>query len=336
MEIFRSIGRASIARALLVVALLMIPAQAANAEIYVVRAGDTLTSIAARNHVSPAALARANRILNRNLVRIGSRLVIPRAVPAMSTFSYYIHPGDTLSGLSYRFHVSIPTIRSLNPQLSAYPLYGEWLRLCSNCTGGYAAATSSSVATNVSTSSGTIYIVRPGDSLSAIAARFGTTVATLMASNALLNPNKIYVGARLTVRTGSGWTYDPWEARSLIVTYANYYGLDPSLPLAVAWQESGFNQTLTSKTGAIGVMQVEPYTGVTIERLWGQRINLYDMTTNIHAGVYWLGHLLSYYGGNERLAVAAYYEGTRSIARFGFFSDTVQYVADVLALQSRV
>jgi soluble lytic murein transglycosylase-like protein len=130
-------------------------------------------------------------------------------------------------------------------------------------------------------------------------------------------------------------TYDPWAARSTIVSYANEYGIDPSLPLAIGWQESGFNQSLVSYTGAIGVMQVEPYTGSHIADLLGRPFNLYNLDDNVHAGVYWLSVLLNYYGGNERLAIAAYYEGTRNIALHGLYRDTVQYVNDVLALQTR-
>ena len=44
------------------------------------------------------------------------------------------------------------------------------------------------------------------------------------------------------------------------ISYAQRYGLEPALPLAVAWQESGFNESLVSRTGAVGVMQVEPST----------------------------------------------------------------------------
>ena len=45
---------------------------------YVVRAGDTLSSIAARNGLMLSTLARANRIAPPYLIRVGQRLVIPR------------------------------------------------------------------------------------------------------------------------------------------------------------------------------------------------------------------------------------------------------------------
>ena len=47
-----------------------------------------------------------------------------------------------------------------------------------------------------------VYIVRAGDTLGSIAARYGTSVATLTRLNGLANPNLIWVGQRLKV-TGS-------------------------------------------------------------------------------------------------------------------------------------
>jgi LysM repeat protein len=47
-----------------------------------------------------------------------------------------------------------------------------------------------------------IYIVRPGDTLSGIAARFGVTVRSLIQVNGILNPNLIFYGQRLIIPTG--------------------------------------------------------------------------------------------------------------------------------------
>jgi soluble lytic murein transglycosylase-like protein len=125
------------------------------------------------------------------------------------------------------------------------------------------------------------------------------------------------------------------DVRSMIASYASLYGVDPSLALAVAWQESGFNQNMVSATGAVGVMQVEPYTADVIARELGRPINLYSVQDNIQAGVFWLSRLVSYYGGDGGSAAAAYYQGIKSIERHGYFLDTQQYVADVQALRTR-
>jgi lipoprotein-anchoring transpeptidase ErfK/SrfK len=50
------------------------------------------------------------------------------------------------------------------------------------------------------TSVGSVYVVRSGDTLASIAARYGTSVSALMAANGIRNPNRIYVGQRLYVK----------------------------------------------------------------------------------------------------------------------------------------
>jgi LysM repeat protein len=305
----------------------------ANAASYVVRPGDTLSAIAGRYHVSVGALARVNGIANVNLVQAGRVLLIP---VRPRTFYYRVRWGDTLIGIGSRYHLSLAAIRALNPRLGAYLLAGQWLKLCGPCSWDnppppqpatdYAAGTVSSY--------GTLYIVRPGDTLTGIAARFGVSAGALLAANRIPNPDRIVIGWRLRIPAGGVGAYDPWQARSLIANYAQSYGVEPALALAIGWQESGFNQSLVSRTGAVGVMQVEPYTAERITALTGRRFNLYAVDDNVHAGIFWLAHLLAHYGGNERLATAAYYEGTKAVARYGFFQDTIQYVNNVMALKS--
>ncbi len=133
------------------------PAPVADGGIYVVRAGDTLNSIAARFGVSPGALARANGIANPNLIYLGQRLVVPgSAAPA--------------------------------------PAAGQQTAPAPSASGG-------------------VYIVRPGDTLAKIAARYGTSVAALMRANGIRNPNLIWVGQRLVIGSG-GTTPKPAPAPS--------------------------------------------------------------------------------------------------------------------------
>jgi LysM repeat protein len=324
--------------------LLIVAPAPASAAGYIVRPGDTLTTIAQRYGTSPYSLARANGIGNVNLLPVGRLLYLPGAsVPQASTSSgtgsYQVRWGDTLSAIALRYGTTVAGLRASNPSLGSYLLAGSWLHVCSSCGSAGTAASSTGR-----------YLVHPGDSLYSIAARYGVTPGALAAANGIANYNQIFIGSWLTIPgvsggAGGGYTAPvqssasfaySGDARSLIISWARFYGLSPSLPLAIAWQESGYNQTLTSATGAIGVMQVEPYTGDVISRSLGRRMNLYNIDDNIHAGVYWLSQLLVRYGWNERMASAAYYEGSAAIARYGFFRDTIQYVNNVQALQARL
>jgi len=313
-------------RALVLLLLLLFPAQMSAAS-YQVRPGDTLSVIASRYHTTVYELAQLNHLLNVNLIRVGSVLRVPGSA-APAALSYHVRWGDTLTGLSQRFGLSIAAIRAMNPTLGRYLLAGSWLRLSGSGSG-----TAQSAVGN-----GWRYVVKPGDALISIAAQFGVSAAAIAAANTIADPNHIVIGSVLVVppsQVASAAPYDSGQTQAAIADWARTYGIDPALALAVAWQESGFNQNLVSATGAIGVMQVEPYTGARIDALLGRSLDLTSIDSNIQAGVFWLAHLLAYYGGNERLAVAAYYQGSRSINRIGLYADTVQYVDDVMALQVR-
>ncbi len=101
-----------------------VAAPASDGTVYVVRAGDTLGSIAARFGVSVSAIARANNIANPNRIYVGQRLVIPGVggappapapAPAPVTGGVYIvQPGDTLARIAARFGTTVGALVALN------------------------------------------------------------------------------------------------------------------------------------------------------------------------------------------------------------------------------
>jgi LysM repeat protein len=98
---------------------------------YRVRAGDTLSGIASRFHVSLSAIERANpAVHNPNLIYVGENLNIPgdtfHPAPApapkpapkpASSGSYTVRSGDTMSGIASRFGVSLGALEHANPQV---------------------------------------------------------------------------------------------------------------------------------------------------------------------------------------------------------------------------
>jgi hypothetical protein len=118
--------------------------------------------------------------------------------------------------------------------------------------------------------------------------------------------------------------------------WSRTYGVDPHLVRAVARWESGYNNSLVSAAGARGVMQVTPTTWDYVETvLVGRRI---PSTTsgNVQVGVAFLHQLLREFRGDVRLALAAYFQGPRSVRKKGLLRETRQYVAGVLALSHRL
>src|SRR5712692_6961794 len=74
---------------------------------------------------------------------------------------------------------------------------------------------------------------------------------------------------------------DRGTARLLLIQAARHHGLRPGFVLAVAYWESGWNQQAVSRTGAIGLMQVEPSTAAWAgPALLHRRVNLYNPHAN--------------------------------------------------------
>jgi hypothetical protein len=117
--------------------------------------------------------------------------------------------------------------------------------------------------------------------------------------------------------------------------WAGHYGVSPSLVRALAWMESGFQGNVTSPAGAWGVMQVTPQTWRYVELfLIGHRVRR-TADGNVRVGVAFLHQLLHEFRFDARLALAAYYQGSRAVRKHGLYPETKRFVRDVLALQRR-
>jgi soluble lytic murein transglycosylase-like protein len=200
------------------------------------------------------------------------------------------------------------------------------------------------------------YTVKPGDTLSGIAASSGISVGQLAWMNGLDPDAPLLIGTAMKLPTGSplasqAATVPP--APSVVPDAAPYatpgrvtaadigsvaisHGVPPSLATAVAWQESGFNNAFVSAANARGVMQVLPGTWIWVEdQLASGPLDPASPLDNVKAGVMYLGQLLRDSGGNEALAAAHYYQGASSVESAGILPETRRYVEDVMALRSR-
>ena len=127
---------------------------------------------------------------------------------------------------------------------------------------------------------------------------------------------------------------DTATIQAQITAAANQYGVPPSLALAVAQQESGFQQTgaggstLKSSAGALGVMQLMPATAA------GLGVDPTNQQQNINGGVQLLGQLLTQFNGNVPDALAAYNSGAGNVIKYGGvppFAETQNYVSSIMA-----
>lgn len=109
---------------------------------------------------------------------------------------------------------------------------------------------------------------------------------------------------------------------------ADKYNVSVDLLKAIGKQESNFNPNAVSKSGAQGVMQLMPFTakelGVT---------DSFDAEQNIMGGAKLISKLLDQYGGDTKLALAAYNAGSGNVKKYGGippFKETQNYVVKVM------
>jgi soluble lytic murein transglycosylase-like protein len=158
-------------------------------------------------------------------------------------------------------------------------------------------------------------------------ARFKLYMTTQKAPDAVTN-----------VLTSRGVHAYPTEARrkfhAHILAAARVYQLEPALLHAVISAESGYNPLARSAKGARGLMQLMPDTA----RRYGVD-NPLDPRQNIYGGAAYLRDLLTLFGNDMNLALAAYNAGEGSVMEYGNrippYRETTQYVPKVLLYYKR-
>jgi hypothetical protein len=121
--------------------------------------------------------------------------------------------------------------------------------------------------------------------------------------------------------------------RRLAVDAGRRHAVDPALVLAVIDVESAFQTQAVSPKGAMGLMQLMPATAAALGVA-----DPFDASANVEGGVRHLRALLDQYGGDQRLALAAYNAGATAVARYGGvppFQETQDYVRRVLRKRER-
>ncbi|MGZ4595961.1 MAG: LysM peptidoglycan-binding domain-containing protein [Actinomycetes bacterium] len=267
---------------------------------YTIRHGDTLSDIAKRYHTTVAKLVQVNRLPgNGSLIFEGRTLQVPTGTRSGGTATRHhrVVVGDTLSEIAHRYGVSMAIVRRANhiPSSNVVQL-GTTLVI----PGGRAPSSSSS-----NTFAGRTYA--------------GHIVSAASRNRATL--------ARRSVPSRTGM-------RNIIASKARANGVSTALALAVSYQESGWNQRSVSVANAVGAMQLIPATTTWISGVVGRRLDPLNPHDNATAGVVLL-KILTRSARSEKEAVAAYYQGLKSVRENGMYPDTKHYVANVMYLKKR-
>lgn len=142
-------------------------------EVYTVKSGDTLYSIASKYGLSVSELKSLNNLINNNL-SIGQKLIVSKN----NETTYTVSKGDTLYSISNKFGVSVNDLKSLNNLTSNNLSIGQSLKIPN---------------TNVNKLT---YTVKSGDTLYQIARTYNTTVDKIKSLNNLTS-NTLSIGQTL-------------------------------------------------------------------------------------------------------------------------------------------
>jgi soluble lytic murein transglycosylase-like protein len=303
---------------------------------------------------------------------IGPTLLVTLALaaPASAEVAHTVQPGETLWSIAAANNLTTRTVAAYNGlSEDAQVVLGSTIRVPTTVEGyaalqnaGLVAAPAAPAAPAAAPAPAAAapavqgaYTVRPGDTLSGLAAGAGVSTEAMAAMNGL-DPNGVLVSGTVIKLPGGA----PAPARAAepapapvvpaadpaptparlgagdVQAVASQYGVSPSLAAAIAWQESGFNNAMVSAANARGVMQVMPGTWDYVQQNLAQRqLDPNSATDNVHAGVMYLRRLLDETGGDESAAIAGYYQGLKSVRERGLYDDTSRYVQNVQALRGR-
>ena len=151
-----------------------------NENIYIVKSGDTLYSIANKYGMSVQELKDLNK-LTSNTLSIGQQLVVSEG-NAGTLDTYTVKAGDTLYSIANKYGLTVNELKQLNNLTSDILSIGQVLNISNS---------------NTSLPSNT-YIVKSGDSLYSIAKKYGITVDALKNANGKTS-NLLSIGEILVI-----------------------------------------------------------------------------------------------------------------------------------------
>ena len=150
-----------------------------NDNIYIVKKGDSLYSIAQKYNTTVEELKRINNLDSNQLV-IGQQLIIPTLEDIEENY-YIVKAGDNLYSIANKYNISVNELKSINNLVSDNLYIGQKILLVSN-----------------ESKNDNVYVVKVGDTLYSIAKRYNIPVIDLINANNI-NDNIIVVGQELII-----------------------------------------------------------------------------------------------------------------------------------------
>nr|WP_321163620.1 LysM peptidoglycan-binding domain-containing protein [Microbacterium sp. Root180] len=263
-----------------------LPASAAAPATYTVKRGDTVSAIAARHGLRTTDVLAINGLSWKSVIYPGQVLKLTAAVaaapatPSAASGTYAVRAGDTVSGIAQRHGVSVQAVLSANRLGWSSIIYpGQKLAI----PGKAVPASATKPAAPAPPPAKSSYVVKAGDTVTAIAQRHGVSVNGVLAANSLSAASIIYPGQKLAIpaKTGAtGLDAPQTENARLIIQIGRELGVPDrgiAIALGTAMQESWIRNLDWGDRDSLGLFQQRPSTG------WGTADEVRDRVRAIKA-----------------------------------------------------
>ena len=378
---------------------------------HVIQPGETLLGIALRHRTTTGVLVRRNNLPSTRLIRSGTRIEVPRTStphriarhraqskahrsshqararhrakrPARTVHTMVVRPGETVSGLALRWHTSQTAILKANGMTDARQLWaGQRIRVPGRVSTTAAHHTArpkprGAGRRHPTRTRRTTLTVRPGDTVSGLAARLGVSQTTILRAAGITDPRHLQAGQTLHLRRSSPaprkkhhttkprFDHNTFEGR----TYS-----DRVVRTAARQRTQLAQRALPSRTETKAMIArtarrhgVDPRLALAIayqESGWSPRQvsvgGAIGAMQVIPSTGQWASQLVGRHldlldpqdnitagvvvlralvrsADNERQAIAGYYQGLAGVRAQGMYPDTRRYVANVLYHKSHL
>lgn len=156
----------------------------AQQTVHVVKEGEWLWKIAREYKVDPQAIIAANKLANPDAIKPGQQLIIPGGAPVVPQVTHVVQEGEWVWKIARQYGVDPQAIITANKLPAPHDVKpGQRLIIPG------AAPVISQV----------VHMVASGDTLDAIARRYGITVEKIAEINNIAVTSPIKVGQKLTI-----------------------------------------------------------------------------------------------------------------------------------------
>ena len=190
---------------------LIIPGESVSEDnIYIVKSGDSLYSIANKYGVTVKEIKDLNNLISDNL-SIGQKLLLPGESEETTLNTYTVKSGDTLYKIANKYNISVDELKKLNNLTNNTLSIGQTLKIRDNNN-------------DLITEDTDYYIVKKGDTLYSIANKYNVSVNDIKSLNNLPS-NSLQIGDKIKIPGVDNITHIVEKGESLW-SIARNYGVD--------------------------------------------------------------------------------------------------------------